>query len=96
MYAKIFEQMYDGSLYGDWKALVTFQQMIVLANMDGVVDMTPQALAARTGIPLDIIMNGLETLEKADRFSRTPDRDGRRIERLDSHRPWGWQLINYK
>lgn len=95
MYGKLFAQMYDGSLYGNWKALVTFQQMIVLCDSDGVIDMTPHALAARTGIPLDIITEGIAALEQPDPYSRTPDMEGRRIERLDDHRPWGWRLVNY-
>lgn len=96
MYGKLFASMFDGSLYGNWKAIVTFQQMIVLCGPDGVVDMTPQALAARTSIPLDIIQEGIAVLEAPDQYSRSPEQDGRRIERLDSHRPWGWQIVNYR
>ena len=73
--------MYDGTLYGNWKALVTLQQMIILCDMDGFVDMTPQAIAARTGIPLEIIRTGITALEEPDPYSRTPDLEGRRIER---------------
>ncbi|MFC1515620.1 conserved phage C-terminal domain-containing protein [Thermodesulfobacteriota bacterium] len=95
MYGKIFESIYDGSLYGQWEAIVTFQQMIVLANQDGIVDITPPALAARTSIPLDIIQNGIETLESDDPYSRTDGENGKRIIRIDGHRPWGWKIVNY-
>ena len=96
MYGKIFASMYNGSLYGQWQAIVTFQQMIVLCDIDGVVDMTPQAIAARTSIPLDIIQEGIRILEQPDKYSRTPDAEGRRIDRLDYHREWGWVIVNYK
>lgn len=96
MYGKLFASMYDGSLYGNWKAIVTFQQMIVLCGPDGVVDMTPQALAARTSIPLEVITDGIAVLEAPDQYSRSPQEDGRRIERLDDHRPWGWRIVNYR
>lgn len=96
MYGKIFESMYDGTLAADWKAMVTFQQMIVLANQDGIVDYTPASLSRRTGIPLDIIEHGIEKLEQPDPYSRTMDNEGRRIERLDEHRPWGWSIVNYE
>lgn len=96
MYGKIFSSMFDGSLYGNWQAIITLQQMIVLCDVDGVVDMTPQAIAARTSIPLEIIQAGIEILEQPDKYSRTPDAGGRRIERLDDHRPWGWRIVNYK
>jgi hypothetical protein len=95
VYGKLFASMYDGTLYGNWQALVTFQQMIILADPEGVIDMTPHALAARTSIPLEIIAAGIEHLEKPDPYSRTPDDEGRRLERLDEHRPWGWRIVNH-
>lgn len=95
MYGKIFSSMYDGSLYGQWEAIVTFQQMIVLSDAEGFVDMTPQALAARTSIPLEIINKGIELLSAPDKYSRSPDCDGRRIELVDVKRPWGWRIVNY-
>jgi hypothetical protein len=95
MYGKVFESMYDGTLRGHWQAIVTMQQLIVLANEDGVVDMTAVAIADRTCIPLDIITAGLEHLAKPDPFTRTPGEDGRRIVLLDDHRPWGWRLVNH-
>lgn len=95
MYGKVFESIYDGTLYGHWEAIVTMQQLIVLANADGVVDMTPHAIAARTSIPLDIILKGLGFLAEPDPYTRTPGEDGKRIVLLDDHRPWGWRLVNH-
>lgn len=95
MFGKIFESIYDGSLHGDWKSLVVFQQLIVLSDCDGVVDVTPRALAARTGIPLEIIEHGLQALEEPDAESRSAELEGRRIVRLDDHRSWGWRIVNH-
>jgi len=95
MYGKLFEMMYDGTLVEDWRALVTFQQMIILCDADGVIDMTPQAISRRTGIPIEHIKAGIEVLEQGDPYSRSPDEDGRRIKRLDDHRPWGWYIVNH-
>lgn len=96
MYGKIFDSIYDGTLAEDWRALVTFQQMIVLCDADGMVDMTPQAMSRRTGIPIEHLIAGIEVLEKSDKYSRTPDENGKRIELIDSHRPWGWHIINHE
>jgi hypothetical protein len=96
MYGKIFSSIYEGTLYGHWEAIVTMQQLIVLATADGMVDMTPQAIAARTSIPLEIIQKGLKILSEPDPYSRTPDEDGRRIGLIDEHRPWGWYLVNHE
>ena len=87
--------MYKGTLYGHWEAIVTFQQMIVIADADGIVDMTPQAICAHTSIPIDIIEKGLKKLSEPDPYSRTPGEEGRRIVCIDEHRPWGWQIVNY-
>ncbi len=95
MYGKIFESMYDGSLFGNWEAIVTFQQMIVICDSGGIVDITPQALAARTSIPLKHIKNGIEFLEQPDKHSRSPTEDGRRLIRIDNERSWGWQIVNH-
>jgi len=96
MYGKLFEQMYDGTLSDNWQALITFQQMIILCDDAGVVDLTAQAISRRTGIPIEHIEAGLEKLESEDPNSRTPDENGRRIIRLDDHRPWGWRIVNHK
>lgn len=96
MYGKLFSSMYEGTLYGQWQAIVTLQQLVILADADGVVDMTPPAIAARTSIPLDIISTGIDQLSQPDRYSRTPTEDGRRIVLLEEDRPWGWRIVNYR
>lgn len=88
--------MYDGTLYGQWEAIVTLQQMLVLCSPDGVLDMTPQAIAARTSIPFDIITKGIGILSQPDPYSRTPGEEGKRIVPIDNHRPWGWVIVNYR
>lgn len=97
MYGKLFATMYDGTLgtRGPWEALITFQQLIILADQDGVVDMTPEAISRRTTVPLEIVAKGLAALAQPDPDSRTPDEDGRRIVKLSDSRAWGWRIVNY-
>lgn len=94
-FAKIHQSIYDGSLRDDWKALITFKILLVLADREGNVDVTLRALHHRTGVPMDILESGIAHLEAVDADSRTPDQDGRRIVRLDTHRAWGWKIVNY-
>jgi hypothetical protein len=96
MYAKIFESIYDGSLRKDWKALVVFQQLLVLADEEGFVDKTPDAISARTTIPIDIIRHGLNELSSPDSESRSREEEGRRIVLIDPQRGWGWRIVNYR
>jgi uncharacterized phage protein (TIGR02220 family) len=95
MYGKIFASMYDGTLRADWKALITFQQFIVLSDPHGTVDMTVHAIHGRTGIPLDIIEHGIQVLQSPDPHSRSGELEGRRIVPVDDTRPWGWKIVNY-
>lgn len=97
MYGKLFSQMYDGTLAtkGPWQALVTFQQLIILCDKSGIIDMTPESVARRTTIPLEIIKTGIEALEQPDIESRSPELEGRRIVRLSDNRSWGWQIVNH-
>lgn len=82
-------------MVGPWEALVAFQQMIVLADKDGIVDMTADAISRETTIPLKIITKGIEALEQPDPESRSPDEEGRRIVLLSEGRSWGWKIVNY-
>jgi len=95
VYGKVFKSIYDGSLYGQWEAIVTMQQLIVLADADGIIDMTPPAIAGKTSIPLEILEKGLKILSEPDPYSRSPGSDGARIQLLDEQRPWGWFLVNH-
>jgi hypothetical protein len=96
MYVKMFRSIFDGSLYGQFEPTVVFMAMLVIAEREGVVDMTPQAIAARCGYPLEIVQRGIAELEKPDPQSRTPDEEGRRIVRLEETRDWGWRITNYE
>jgi hypothetical protein len=97
MYSKLFRQMYEGTLVsrGPWQALVTFQQLLILSDPVGVVDMDRESISRLTTIPLEVIKIGIEALEVADPESRTPDSEGRRIVRLNDHRTWGWKIVNF-
>lgn len=96
MYGKIFHSIYDGTLAEDWRALITFQQLIVLSDADGIVDMTPASISRRTGIPLEHIEHGLSILIKPDPNSRTNTEEGKRLLPIDESRGWGWQIVNHK
>ena len=95
-FVKIFEQIYDSSIAEDWQTRVVFQDMLVLADKNGIVDRTPEAIARRTNIPLEMVRAAIPKLEAPDMSSRTPDHDGRRIVRLDEHRDWGWRIVNFQ
>lgn len=95
MYAKIFRQIYESSITENPELRFTFMDLIVLADRNGVVDMTPESIARTTNRPLKVIKRTLLQLEGPDPRSRTPEENGARIKRLDDHRDWGWVIINF-
>jgi uncharacterized phage protein (TIGR02220 family) len=95
VFAKIFTQIFDSSIADDWQVRVVFEDLLILADASGIVDMTPESIAARTRIPIKVIRRALVELQKPDSRSRTPTEDGRRLTLLSDHRDWGWKITNY-
>ncbi len=95
MYAKIFNQIYDSSIADNWKVRIVFQDLLILANSDGVVDMTHEAISRRTKLPLGMVKQAISELESPDERSRSHNEDGRRLIKLDPLRDWGWQIVNF-
>jgi hypothetical protein len=94
-FSKVFSTIWGGSLHGHFEASAVFLVFLSLADREGTVDMTPQAIAGTTGWPLDFILKGIAELESPDPKSRTEGHEGRRILPLDEHRAWGWLITNY-
>jgi hypothetical protein len=95
MFAKIFTQIFDSALREKPDVRFTFMDLLFLADTSGRVDMTHEAIAARTNRPVEVIRETIAELEAPDPRSRTRDDDGRRIRRLDDCRAWGWSIVNY-
>lgn len=95
VFAKIFAQIFDSSISADYVVRHVFMDLLVLADRDGVVDMTLDAISRRTNVPEEIVAHAIAELMKPDRASRSHEEDGARIVLLDSHRDWGWQIVNY-
>ncbi len=96
MFAKVFGQIFDSSVAEDYLVRLVFEDFLVLADKLGVVDMTPQAVSRRTNVPLEIVQRGILVLSSPDPESRSQGEEGRRLIPIDSHRSWGWQIVNYE
>ena len=94
VYAKVFRSLWDGTLADSWEAWALFVFLLAHADAEGFVDMTPQAIARRSSMPLDAVRRGIEVLEAPDQDSRSDAEDGRRLVRIDPRRPWGWRIVN--
>lgn len=96
MFAKVFAQIFDSSIAENYQVRHVFEDLLKLADKDGVVDMTLEAIARRTNVPFEKVKFGIEELMKPDASSRSKECEGRRLMPLDSHRDWGWQIVNYQ
>lgn len=95
MFAKVFHQIFNSSIAEHPQTRFTFTDLLILADGRGRVDMTHDAIARRTNRPLEIIRETIAELEGPDPNSRDPKENGARIVRLDEHRDWGWQIVNF-
>ena len=95
IYAKIFEQIYNSSIAEDYLVRLVFEDFLVLADINGVVDITTEAFARRTNVPIDVVKRAITILEAPDKAGRGQESEGRRIIRLDESRDWGWMIVKY-
>lgn len=95
MFAKVFAQIFDSSISEDYMVRHVFMDLLVLADREGIVDMTPTAISRRTNVPVEIISTAISRLLLPDPTSRSDSHDGCRIAPLDNHRDWGWYIVNF-
>lgn len=96
LYARVFVQILDSSIAEDFTVRHVFEDLLKLCDhKTGIVDMTRQALARRLNVPPEILDDAISKLEAPDPNSRDEEYEGRRIERLDEHRDWGWKILNW-
>lgn len=96
MFAKVFGQIFDSSIAEDYNCRRMFMDLLVLADSEGIVDMTPEAIARRANLPLEQVVKYIGELSKPDPLSRTKSEEGRRIVLIDPDREWGWRIVNYR
>lgn len=94
MYVKIYSQILDSSIAVNRPLRHFFMDLLLLADPDGNVIMTKEAIGKRLNCELDHVEWGLAELMKPDPLSLTPDHGGRRITPLSGH-GYGWTIINY-
>lgn len=95
MYVKVFSQILESSIAEDYEQRHLFMDLLVLADREGVVDMTHEAISRRLNVPIEFVCENIDKLAEPDPMSRNSSDDGRRITLLDDHRNWGWQIVNY-
>jgi hypothetical protein len=65
--------------------------MLAISDKNGIVEASIPGLSDISRVTIDQCIDALDRLSQPDKFSRSTEFDGRRIETVDG----GWQLLNY-
>ncbi len=92
-YAKVFDSMLTSSVWQESHATVrVWLTILLLKDQDGLVDAALPGLAHAARVTLEECQDAVTILSSPDRFSRTRERDGRRIAENEAG---GWIVINH-
>lgn len=94
-YTPLFSSLTTGTLCGKWPDIGLWPIVLSLADRYGYVDVTPDYLSRVTGLALQDVIACMDRFCQPDPYSRTPDNDGRRLERISPSRDWGWRVVNH-
>lgn len=94
-YTPVFDSVFHGTLCGKWPTLPVWLTILPMADRNGHIDMTYQAMSALTGWPIDLLKQAIAELMAPDPESRSDENEGRRLELIDAHRSWGWRVVNH-
>ena len=92
-YAKLYSDIVTSSIWNcDDRTRLVWITMLAMADANGYVKTSQGSLAVMSRVPAEDCKKAIDILESPDDDSRTKDRDGRRIEKVDG----GWFIINYR
>lgn len=91
-YTKLFQKILDSTIWlEDDKTRIVWITMLAMSNRDGIVDAPLPALAARARVDVEACRAAIEKFMAPDLNSRTPDNDGRRVEKSGGV----WKILNH-
>jgi hypothetical protein len=92
-YTPIFRDLLDSSLWASATPATRCVWITFLLDADpeGCIPTSVPGLARRANVPLEEARAAIALLEAPDPDSRTPDFEGRRVEKV----PGGWRVLNF-
>ena len=91
-FVKLFSSITDSTIWSEPASTrLVWITMLAMSNAKGEVWASIPGLAHRANVPLTDCQVALDTLLSPDRYSRTTEHEGRRIQAIDG----GWQVLNY-
>ncbi len=91
-YTKLFGSIVASTIWREPHTVrIVWITMLAMAGKSGIVEASVPGLADLARVTLDECKEALAALEAPDEYSRTPDNEGRRIEKCDG----GWFILNH-
>ena len=91
-YTKLFNSIVTSTIWTeDDKTRIVWITMLAIADQHGEVQASIPGLARVAGVSVEATENAINKFLSPDLYSRTPDDEGRRIEKIDG----GWVLLNH-
>lgn len=91
-FTKLSSSITESTVWSEpYPTRILWVAMLAMADYAGRVSASVPGLARRAGITLEECEVALLTFQQPDKYSRTPDYEGRRIEAVDG----GWRLLNH-
>jgi hypothetical protein len=91
-FTKLFSSLTDSTIWAaDDQTRLVWITMLAMADQHGYVGASIPGLAARARVPVEAVEVALNTFLAPDKYSRSQEFEGRRIEVADR----GWTLLNY-
>lgn len=92
-FTKLFSSITESTVWSEPDTTrILWITMLAMADHAGRVWASVPGLANRARISIEDVEAGLQTFLSPDRYSRTLDHEGRRIEAIDG----GWRLLNHE
>jgi hypothetical protein len=90
-YTKLFGSIVSSTIWQeDLPTKVVWITLLAMSDKEGMVEGSVPGLAHMAGVTLEDCERALLNLQKPDKYSRTPDHEGSRIQVVDG----GWLILN--
>lgn len=91
-FTKLFNTIVTSTIWQeDDKTRIVWITMLAISDADGIVSASIPGLASVSNVSVEAAEKAIKNLESPDKYSRTKDFEGRRIEAVDG----GWRILNY-
>lgn len=92
-YTKLFSSIVTSTIWTEpHEVRIVWITLLATSDQNGEIHASIPGLARLSGVTIDECEAALEVLTSPDKYSRTPEHEGRRIAPI----PGGWELLNHE